>query len=254
MDERQEPSIFGDNSKPDNDKPDKAANDPGAAARRRRKSGGSSSGAMMVTNSILAIAVVVLGLGGWFVVEQRMQLMESTESLTNANRRLALLEERLRSTDEVVQASESETNEQINFWEDEIRKLWDVSNKRNRDWIEENRTAIERYKGSVNTALGEITGLKSAVSRNETALEQQEEIIRRLNALNESFNQLLAAHEALVQRIDPLADVVATFDSRLQENEEAIAAIDSFRAKINREILELQQQRGSAPFPNAPGG
>lgn len=207
----------------------------------------------MVTNSILAITVVVLALGGWFILEQQKELAKSSENLTDARMRITMLEERLRSTDEVVQASESETNEQIGFWEDEIRKLWDVTNKRNRKWIEDNRTAIERYKSSVSSALGDITSLKSAVSRNEAALEQQEEIIRRLNTLSDQFAQLIDAQNGLVEKVNPLADVVASFDSRLKESEQAIAAIDSHRAKVNSQILELQQQRGSAPFPSRPG-
>ena len=51
-----------------------------------------------------------------------------------AQNRIAVLEDRLRITDEAMTNTGQNTNEQIGFWETEIRKLWAITNERNRKW------------------------------------------------------------------------------------------------------------------------
>ena len=90
------------------------------------------------------LLVLVLVLGAWFhrqlsglqaVVDNR--LSESTEQLGS-------LASQLSATDEEVTQTSDQVRQTLATHDSEIRKLWDVSNKRNRDWIEKNQAEIAR--------------------------------------------------------------------------------------------------------------
>ena len=51
-------------------------------------------------------------------------------------------EERLSATDNAMMQEGQDTKEQIGFWQDEIRKLWAVSNERNKNGSRITREAI----------------------------------------------------------------------------------------------------------------
>ena len=55
-----------------------------------------------------------------------------------------VLEERLSATDNAMMQEGQDTKEQIGFWQDEIRKLWAVSNERNKKWIKDNERSINK--------------------------------------------------------------------------------------------------------------
>ena len=204
-------------------------------------SGGGGGGGSIATNLVLGLAVIALVGAGWMIFEQRERLLESENTIANAERRIGLMEDRLRMTDASISESESDTNEQIGFWEDEIRKLWDLSNKRNRKWIEDNRSAIARNTKAVSAQGGDVKNLKSTVSRHDTALEQQDEIIDRVTTLDQQVNAIIAGRRDVVDKANSAAAIAARMDARLKEVEEAIVAIDANRQTLNRQVLELQQ-------------
>ena len=99
----------------------------------------------------LLLAVLVLGLSasGYFLASQQQALAEAEAARAQAEARLARIEDQLSLTGQALSETENETQSQINFWESEIRKLWDVTNKRNRAWIEENQAAVKRLKSDL---------------------------------------------------------------------------------------------------------
>lgn len=204
-------------------------------------SGGGGRGGNIATNLVLGLAVVALIGAGWMIFEQQQRLLESENTIADAEQRIGMLESRLRMTDASISESESDTNEQINFWEDEIRKLWDLSNKRNRKWIEDNRSAIARNTKAVSAQGGDLKNLKSTVSQHDTALEQQDEIVDRVTTIDRSVNSIIAGRRDVVDKANAASAIAARMDARLKEVEEAIVAIDANRQTLNRQVLELQQ-------------
>ena len=71
-------------------------------ASRRRPSGGSGGGRMLGTNLILAVLVAGVVVAGWFIANQHQLLTAEKKALDAAESRIALLEERLRMTDETA--------------------------------------------------------------------------------------------------------------------------------------------------------
>ena len=203
--------------------------------------GGGGRSAAIATNLVLGLAVVALVGAGWMLFEQQQRLLTSENTLADADQRIRMLEDRLRMTDASITESETDTNEQMGFWEDEIRKLWDLTNKRNRKWIEDNRSAIARNTKTVSSHGGDLKTLKSTVSRHGTALAQQDEIIDRVTTVDQAVNQLIAGRRDLADKANSASAIAARMDARLKEVESAIVAIDANRQTLNRQVLELQQ-------------
>ena len=182
---------------------------------------------------LLALMIGGFGIGGWFVFNQQQELLASERERAGTEERVQQLEARLRATDETMSEAGEDTNEQLTFWETEIRKVWDVANKRNKKWIQDNQAAITRHQSSLNSVEASLADLRSAVSRNDAKLQQQGEIVERLADVQEQVRTLVRQHRDLVDAVNTSRQVVATLkaslEPRVEKLEEAISAIDGSR-------------------------
>ena len=210
---------------------------------------------------VLALMIAGFGIGGWFVFNQQQELLASERERAEAVGRLEHLEARLRATDETMTEAGEDTDEQLNFWESEIRKVWDIANKRNKKWIQDNQAAVTRHQSALNSVESSLADLRSAVSRNDTKLKQQGEIIDRLADVQQQVRTLVRQQRDLVDKVNTSRQTVATLSAslepRIESLEEAIDAIDGSRQqsgvqysrlRARLEALERQLEE-SAPGP-----
>ena len=193
---------------------------------------------------LLALMIAGFGIGGWFVFNQQQELLASERERAGTEERLRHLEARLRATDETMTEAGEDTDEQLTFWETEIRKVWDVANKRNKKWIQDNQAAITRHQSSLNSVEASLADLRSAVSRNDTKLQQQGEIVERLADVQEQVRTLIRQHRDLVDAVNTSRQVVATLkaslEPRVEKLEEAISAIDGSRKQTGAQWSGLR--------------
>ncbi len=206
----------------------------------------------MVVNGVLALLIVGLVAAAWFILTQQEQLEANQQALTQAGSRLEVLEQRLRLTDETLSETDADTTERIGFWDSEIRKLWDIGNKRNRGWIETNRANVTKLTASVRSAQTELNTIKSTVARLDSSVKAHQEIADRVAALDMNMQRLVRDQRDLVDKVNAAAQMAASlkaaFESRVRDNEEAIAAIDAHRTRLNNDIAELRRRlSGGAP-------
>lgn len=231
-----------------------AAN-PDDARRVPRRSRGRSTGggAPGVVYAVLSVLVIGLAAAGWVILTQQERLDANQRTISDSTTRIRALEERLRMTDETLSESDADTNEQIAFWDSEIRKLWDIGNKRNRRWIEDNRANVTKLTSALGKAQTELNGIKSTVGRLDTTVQRQQEIGDRVTALDMQMQRLLRQQRDLVdkanQAVQTSSSVKAALESRVRSNEEAIAAIDAHRTRLNSDIAELRRALGAPLGP-----
>ena len=186
------------------------------------------------------------GIGGWFVFNQQQELLANERDRADAEARLAQLEARLRATDETMTEAGVDTNEQLTFWESEIRKVWDIANKRNKKWIQDNQGAIARHGSTLNSVGSSLADLRSAVSRNDTKLQQQGEIIERLGDVQEQVRTLVRQQRDLVDSVNTSRQAAATLraslEGRVEKIEEAINAIDGSRRDTGAQWIRLRDR------------
>jgi uncharacterized protein YoxC len=228
---------------------------PAGGGRRRppRKSGESRPIGLYL---ILAVLVAGLAISGWFIANQHRLLLEEGKTLATAQDRIARLEDRLRVTDEALTETGEATSEQINFWESEIRKLWSVSNERNRKWIKDNEAAIAKLDKSLSSLEAADRDIKGTLGRHESAFAKQQSLVDQLTSMEVQLEQVLRSQRDLVDRVNAAQQSVASLQSslanRVRENEQAVKAIDAYRLQLNGRLADIERRlsalAGAAAF------
>ena len=195
---------------------------------------------------LLTLMIAGFGIGGWFVFNQQQDLMASERQRAETEQRVEELWARLQATDEVMTEAGEDTDEQLNFWESEIRKVWDIANKRNKKWIQDNQAAVTRHQSALNSVESSLADIRSAVSRNDTKLQQQGEIIDRLADVQQQVRTLVRQQRDLVDSVNTSRQVVATLkaslEPRIKSLEDAIDAIDGSRQQSGAQYSRMRSR------------
>ena len=159
------------------------------------------------------------------------QTFESESNKANEqliNERLLLIEDQLSIVDETNNDSLTDISSSIQFLDKEIRKLWDLSNKRNK----------------VN-----IQNLTSQTAEIESLLIRIEEDIKRnqvkLASIEKSLNTNIAKTRDLELSADELAAYklnLSNIDTQLILLEDSVQALNNYKNQLNQVILEIQTE------------
>ena len=189
--------------------------------RKKRNIGGSSLLFISLLGLINLGGLVILGL--WFFNASGYQ-QETGQSFVQ---RISFLEEEISSMKAVNEESIDSLEEQTKFIDKEIRKLWDLSNKRNRKNIDsltiqlaEVKTSFEKIFKSNNSILAKQRARALEIAKLEKVQADLKVKLTNLNALSESSD----------------------ISEKLKSQEEAIAAFDAYRKQVNRTLLELEEK------------
>ena len=229
----------------------------------RRPSTAPSGRIGMGTTLLLALMIAGLAGAGWFIANQQQMLAVEQDRLNDANKRLAVLEQRLSATDTAMSQEGQDTKQQINLWESEIRKLWAIANERNKDWIKENQARLKTLSATLNGIRATNRDLKAATGRHEEALKIQQQVIDQVTSLELQLQQMLRSQRELVDKTNVasqnLAKIEASLSPQVSENSEAVLAFDAFRVASNkrlvaveRELARLQKTVAETPQAAAP--
>ena len=176
---------------------------------------------------VLAIVFVALLFGILFLSLWVGQISKNTGvNTTDLESRLIQLEEEFQLADEVSTEFLTDTGAQLQFLDKEIKKLWDLSNKRNKVNIQKIFTELEAIKKQNSVVTQNLNQLKASSVNASTELKELNDIIRRLNVESEEF-------KAIAQQINAL-------QRRMLVMDETIQAFDNFRRQTNQSIVDIQ--------------
>lgn len=216
----------------------------------RRGAGGPSGASLSGIYALLGLAVLGLAVLGWFAFRAQTEIDALKSQDQSSSLRLGEIETRLQITDEDRSRADTEIEGQIDFWEDEIRKLWDLSNGRNRDWITQNQNSLKSQQTKITEISKEVDNLNAAVSRVETGLEKQQEILNRIDLVSRQVTEFGRLVRDSTDKANTASITLARMESELskllEENAEFQASVDSFRRQVNTRIEELRGQIRSA--------
>ena len=176
---------------------------------------------------VLAIVFVALLFGILFLSLWVGQISKNTGvNTSDLESRLIQLEEEFQLADEVSTEFLTDTGAQLQFLDKEIKKLWDLSNKRNKVNIQKIFTELEAIKKQNNAVRQSLNQLKASSVNASKELKELNDIIRRLNVESEEFR-------AIAQQINALQRRILVMD-------ETIQAFDNFRRQTNQSIVDIQ--------------
>ena len=189
--------------------------------RKKRNIGGSSLLFISLLGLINLGGLVILGL--WFFNASGYQ-QETGQSFVQ---RISFLEEEISSMKAVNEESIDSLEEQTKFIDKEIRKLWDLSNKRNRKNID----SLSIQLAEVKTSFNKIFKSNNSILAKQRARALE---IAKLEKVQADLKVKLTNLNALSETSD--------ISEKLKSQEEAIVAFDAYRKQVNRALLELEEK------------
>ena len=184
----------------------------------------SNSGGLLIGFIYVAVFMSILFLAIW----QTFESESNKSSMTLIDERLSLIEEQINIVDETNNDSMTDITSSIQFLDKEIRKLWDLSNKRNKVNIQKlsNQTSeIEKLLGLIEKDINDnkknLNLMKNNINLNMT----------KLNDLELSANDL----ENIKMNLNNINTQLILLDDSVQ-------ALNNYKNQLNQVILELQTE------------
>ncbi|MDC1150519.1 hypothetical protein OAT47_03400 [Gammaproteobacteria bacterium] len=189
-------------------RPDKAS----PAYLKKTKSGGLFVGFLYVL-----LFMSILGLGIW----QSFESSYTDAKIKTNEDRLAIIEEQMNLADEINNDSLTDISSSIQFLDKEVRKLWDLSNKRNKVNISKllsSTAEIERSITKINESLDEY---KTDLSSNT----------KKINEIKPS-----------VAEIKDIQINLKSIETQLILIDDSVQALNNYKKQLNQSILEIQTE------------
>ena len=184
----------------------------------------SSKGGLLIGFIYVIAFMSILFLAIW----QTFESENNKSSMKLVDERLSLIEEQINIVDETNNDSMTDITSSIQFLDKEIRKLWDLSNKRNKVDIQnltEQTDEIEKLLLSIRKDIEinqkNLSSTQDSVSKN----------IKKIDDLGLSSEELLSLKLSL-----------NNIDTQLILLDDSVQALNNYRNQLNQVILEIQTQ------------
>jgi len=215
------------------------------------------SGSSVILRMIVAISVLAIAALAWLNWQQRNEMIALQQQLEDASGfigqsklLLARLEGRVSETGEELAQSGSQVEKKLDFLDSEMRKLWGVSNDRNKKMIRDNEAAIAGLENRLAKYAGEqkaLSGrLDKALKSFTNDLEQLGRVVRGMEVqVSAAANEAAVTRESLSESLAGLRARIASVDeatSGIRQNRAAISSIDTSRQQLNERVVELERQ------------
>ena len=181
----------------------------------------SSSGLFLgIVFVLLLIGILALSL--WV-----SELSKDSNSINSkVESRLSILEEQLQLADSTSTEFLSDINTQLQFLDKEIRKLWDLSNKRNKVNIAKLTQDISKHT----SALKEIAATQTNDQTNINSIKNESQKLRS------AIDELKQANRDNLNTQNKIAEL----NKSILLLEETVQALDAYRRQNNEMLQEMQ--------------
>jgi chromosome segregation ATPase len=135
--------------------------------------------------------------------------------------RLAIIEEQMNIADEINNDSLTDISSSIQFLDKEIRKLWDLSNKRNK----------------VNIS-------KLTVSNNdlEKSIEDINQLLLEYKKNIDANTSLIDENSASLSELKSMKIKLKSLETQLMLLDDSVQALNNYKKQLNQSILEIQTE------------
>jgi hypothetical protein len=198
-----------------------------SASKEEHIMGNKNSSGLFLGVVFVLLLCGILALSLWVSEMSRSsnQINELVES------RLAILEEQLQLADSTSTEFLSDINTQLQFLDKEIRKLWDLSNKRNKANISKLTLDMSKQSKLLKDIATTQTNDQKNIQKIDLQLKKLDQAAKKITLLNQSN----ASTESKLLELN----------RNLLLLEETVQAFDSYRKQNNELMQELQLQVSS---------
>ena len=167
----------------------------------------------------------------FLIIWQTFESENNKSSMKLVDERLSLIEEQINIVDETNNDSMTDITSSIQFLDKEIRKLWDLSNKRN-------KVDIQKLTEQTNEIENLLLTIRNDIEINQkNLLSTQDSVsknIKKIDDLGLSSEDLISLKLSL-----------NNIDTQLILLDDSVQALNNYRNQLNQVILEIQTQISS---------
>ena len=175
------------------------------------------SGGLFVGFLYVLLFMSILGLGIW----QSFESSYTDAKIKTNEDRLAIIEEQMNIADEVNNDSLTDISSSIQFLDKEVRKLWDLSNKRN-------KVNISKLFASTAEIEASITKINESLDKYKIDLSSN---TKKINELEPSLSN-----------IDDIQLTLKTIETQLILVDNSVQALNNYKKQLNQSRLEIQTE------------
>ena len=187
----------------------------------------SSKGGLLIGFIYVIAFMSILFLAIW----QTFESENNKSSMKLVDERLSLIEEQINIVDETNNDSMTDITSSIQFLDKEIRKLWDLSNKRN-------KVDIQKLNEQTNEIEELLLTIRNDIEINQkNLLSTQDSVsknIKKIDDLGLSSEDLISLKLSL-----------NNIDTQLILLDDSVQALNNYKNQLNQVILEIQTQISS---------
>ena len=169
----------------------------------------------------LVIPIILLGLFLFFFYWFYNGLNQQQDNLNSMNSRLISVEESFQTQSNNADEKVGSILQDIKLLNSEVRKLWDLSNKKNKK---------------------NISLLENKVNEITEATNSAAEDYLQINASLESLNKSMFDLEGRIAKLSALELNSSSYEKKFDDLAEAIDAIDAYRLQINQRLLAIDER------------
>ncbi|MBA3980640.1 MAG: hypothetical protein C0462_08590 [Alcanivorax sp.] len=264
----------GGGKRPGGDGPQRSGGEPPrrrpvAASGKPSGGGGGGSGPWIIATLVLLF--ITLAMGAFMFRELSAVRGQLDSRISESSERLGSLASQLSATDESLSQSSGKVQEQLDLHMSEIRKLWDVTNVRNRRWIQENQEAVKSLQEKLTAQERAVAALRNELNTTkkaaETAQTQAKEAADRAASASREIQQHTVARNQMQTQIELARETIGELETRsrnqqraidevraalrgdggdmgtrIKEIEAAINAFDAYRREVNNRLDTLERR------------
>ena len=182
----------------------------------------SSKGGLLVGFIYVIAFMSILFLAIW----QTFESEKNKSDMQLVDDRLSLIEEQINIVDETNNDSMTDITSSIQFLDKEVRKLWDLSNKRNKVNIAKLTQDISKHT----SALKEIAATQTNDQTNINSIKNESQKLRS------AIDELKQANKDNLNTQNKIAEL----NKSILLLEETVQAFDAYRRQNNEMLQEMQ--------------
>lgn len=183
-----------------------------------------TSGGLFVGFLYVLVFMSILALAIW----QNFETKSNKKSLESINERLIVIEEQINIADEINNDSLTDISASIQFLDKEVRKLWDLSNKRNKINISNLTKTTKDIKKSIDAIDITLQESSKLIKANEINISNNLEEILDILDTNSEFRDMEVAIRAL--------------ETQIMLMDDSVRALNNYKGQLNQTISEIQTQ------------
>ena len=187
-----------------------------------------TSGGLFVGFLYVLVFMSILALAIW----QNFETKANKESLDSIHQRLIVIEEQINIADEINNDSLTDISASIQFLDKEVRKLWDLSNKRNKVNISKLTETTNKINGSIENIENSLKDVSKKIESNQLEIVNTSKDLSSLLKANAEIKDLEIALRAL--------------ETQMILMDDSVRALNNYKTQLNQTISEIQTQIYSA--------